>query len=264
MEFDFVESATGDGPVLLFLPGSYSTHTAWRAVQASLTGAYRMVTTSLPSYGGTPETRGDPINDLECITGFVAEVVARIGEPVHMVGHSYGGLNIYASVLSGVVSPESIVTFEGNPIYSRHPTTPYPWTDAVLEMKNSFEAAVLADDIDAAGLIIDYWGKPGMFKAMPEPFVAFCRSKAFTNLLDWRQTSLFTPYFSEYARLDMPCTVARGELANQAIIDVSDEIVANAKNAVLHVEPGAGHFLISTHPEACAALIDRHMAQFAA
>ncbi|MGB0504769.1 MAG: alpha/beta fold hydrolase [Pikeienuella sp.] len=262
MDFDFFESGTGDGPALLFIPGSYSAHTAWRAVQASLTGSYRMITTSLPGYGGTPEIRDDRIDDLSAVTDFIAEVVARVGEPVHMIGHSYGGMNIYASVLTGAVSPESIVTFEGNPIYSRHADTPYPWVQETMEMKDGFEAAVLAGDPDAAGLIIDYWGAPGMFKSMPEPFAEFCRSKTFTNLLDWRQAFLFRPYFSEFARLDKPCTVARGALANQAIIDVSDEIVANAKNAVLHVEPGAGHFLISTHPAECAALIDQHMAQF--
>jgi pimeloyl-ACP methyl ester carboxylesterase len=257
MKYDFIDSGTG--PALLFLPGSFSSHTAWKGVQKALRGNYRMVTTSLPGYGGTPEIRSDTDDYIELATDFVAEVVARIGGPVHMIGHSYGGLSIYASVLSGKVKPESIVTFEGNPVFSKRAEGSFSWTQNLLSMFNEFEAAVLAGDPDAAGIIIDFWSKPGMFKSMPTAFVEFCRSKAPTNLLDWRTAIGFTPSFSAYECLDMPTTVVHGELANQAMVDVSDQIVANARNAVLHVEPGAGHFLISTHPEACAAVIDSHM-----
>ena len=125
MDFDFIDDGTG--PALLFLPGSFSAYAAWKGVQKALKGTYRLVTTSLPGYGDTPEIRDATTDNIERVTDFVAEVVARSGAPVHMVGHSYGGLVIYASVLSGKVTPESIVTFEGNPVFSRHTGGPFPW-----------------------------------------------------------------------------------------------------------------------------------------
>ena len=257
MKFDFFE--TGTGPALLFLPGSFSTHAAWRAVQNELNGEYRMITTSLPGYGGTPEIRDDKTNNMELVTDFVAEVVARIEEPVHLIGHSYGGMNAYAATLCGKVNPKSIVTFEGNPIFSKHPAKPFAWTQSVRNTMRAFEEAVITGNANAAGIVIDFWSHSGMFQSMPAQVADYCRSKVQTNLWDWRHASSFTPEFSAYERLDMPCTVVRGELCNQAMRDVSDEIVANAQSAVLHIEPNAGHFLISTHPKACATVIDGHM-----
>ncbi len=126
-----------------------------------------------------------------------------------------------------------------------------------------FRAAIEVDDPEAAGIIIDFWSHPGNFGSMSKSFRAFCRTKAATNLLDWQVAADFAFDFEDFVRLDMPCTVARGEMANQAIVDVSDHIAANARNATLHVEPGAGHFLISTHPAECAAIIERHLHDFA-
>lgn len=262
MEFDFIDAGTG--PALLFLPGSYSSHSAWRGMQTALKGSYRTITTSLPGYGATPEIRTGDAGDIDLITDFVAEVVHRVGEPVHLIGHSYGGLAVYASVISNKVKPLSIVTFEGNPVYCRNGTTPFPWSQDMIDMKARFRAAIKAADPEAAGVIIDFWSHSGNFKSMPETFRAFCQTKASTNLLDWEAGTNFTADLADFKCLEMPCTVARGELANQAIIDISDQIVAHAQDAALHVEPGAGHFLISTHPAECAAVIDRHMQAFAA
>lgn len=261
MEFDFTD--TGTGPAVLFLPGSYSSHSAWRGVQKALNGSYRTISTSLPGYGDTPEIRPIDVKDVALITDFVAEVVEKVGEPVHMVGHSFGGLSLYASVLAGKVKPLSIVTFEGNPVFCRTGDDPFHWADGMIDMKARFRAAIDAGDPEAAGVIIDFWSHPGNFKSTPGSFRAFCQTKAATNLLAWEAGTGFAADFTDFKCLDMPCTVARGGLANPAIIDVSEQIVANARNATLHVEPGAGHFLISTHPAECAAVIDRHMQQFA-
>ena len=48
---------TGDGPTIVFVPGSCSTGAAWRPVMTALGGGFRYVTTSLLGYGGTAERR---------------------------------------------------------------------------------------------------------------------------------------------------------------------------------------------------------------
>ena len=50
--FDFHDSDPGgNGPVVLFVPGSFSTPAAWRPVQKFLPPEYRCVSTSLLGYG---------------------------------------------------------------------------------------------------------------------------------------------------------------------------------------------------------------------
>ena len=261
MDFDFTD--TGTGPVLLFLPGSYSTHAVWKGVQNALTGSYRVVTTSLPGYGGTPEIRADTVRDMAQMVAFVVNVIDRIGAPVHLVGHSYGGLVAFAADLSDRVTPLSVMTFEGNPVFSRHSGDERPWMAEVLRINARFEDAFAAAAPDAAEIIIDYWGQPGMFAALPSQIQDYCRATAGTNILDWRCASGFRPHVADYAAIDMPCSIVRGQFANPAIIDISAEIARHVPNARSHVVPGSGHFLISTHPAECAGIIDRHMADFA-
>ncbi|MFT5639746.1 MAG: pimeloyl-ACP methyl ester carboxylesterase [Paracoccaceae bacterium] len=118
------------------------------------------------------------------MTDFVARVVAQIGAPVHLVGHSYGGLNVLAAALSGRVKPLSLITFEANPIYAQPETGEFSWSQSMLEMAAGFETAYASNDLDAAGIIIDFWGGAGTFKNMPAQFQDYCRSVVYTNILD--------------------------------------------------------------------------------
>lgn len=262
MRFDFKDSGTG--PVLLFVPGSYSNYSAWKNILQELNNSYRMIAISLPGYGGTPEIRDDIVNDMSAMSGFIAEVVDHIGEPVHLIGHSYGGLVAYAATLDKSINPLSLITFEGNPIYSRHPDAQYPWLAGTLDMTHRFEAAYAAGDPDAAAIIIDFWGKKGDFQAMPERFRDYCRSTVYTNILDWRTATGFKPFFSEFSAVDVPCSIVRGEYANQAIVDLSAAIAHEVPDNNLHIVEGSGHFLISTHPGECAKIIDDHMTAYGA
>ncbi len=254
---DYID--VGTGPALLLLPGSYSTHAAWKGIQAALKGNYRLISTSLPGYGGTAEVRPDDVADTDLMAEFVARVVERIGEPVHLVGHSWGGLIAYATALGGKTDLLSLVTFEGNPVYSQTGAPDLPWLADVHETLRRFRAACADGDPDAAGIIIDFWGQPGLFDAMPPRIQDYCRSRVATNLLDWQCAEGFTPPISAYATLDVPCTVVRGERANPAIADISVRIAAAVPNSAAHVVKGAGHFLITTHPGPCASIIDGHI-----
>ena len=165
MQFEFKD--TGTGPALLFIPGSYSNYSAWKNIQQELENSYRMISISLPGYGATPEIRDEATADMAAMAAFVGDVVEHIGEPVHLIGHSYGGLVAFAATLTKSVKPLSLITFEGNPIFACHPDFDYPWLAGTLDMVERFEQAYATGDPDAAGIVIDFWGREGEFKAMP-------------------------------------------------------------------------------------------------
>jgi pimeloyl-ACP methyl ester carboxylesterase len=258
MDFDFTDD--GVGPTLLFLPGSYSVQSAWKGVTKALNGRYRVITTSLPGYGGSKEVRPDDVADMAEMERFVVKVIAHAGAPVHLIGHSYGGLNAFAATISRQAQPLSLITFEGNPIYTRNRDGEPNWRSDMLATNRRFENAVKAGDPDAAAIIIDYWGGLGVFVSLPSHVQEFCRAAAPVNVLDWRSASGFQPFFEDYAAIDVPVTIVRGALANQAMVDISARIAKYIPKGKLEVVDGAGHFLISTHPAECAAIIDRHMA----
>jgi pimeloyl-ACP methyl ester carboxylesterase len=257
MEFDLVES--GQGPAILMLPGSYATPAAWKGITNALKCPFRILSTSLPGYGTTSEVRPDENPDIDRLVEFVGQVVDAVGEPVHVVGHSWGAQLVLAAVLADRIRPLSVVCFEANPIFAHPSDGPFPWRNDIEAMVEHFEVALAEGNPDAASIIIDFYSRPGTFLAMPENVRAFCRATAKTNLRDWHSAATFTPPFKAFAAVDIPVTLVRGGQTPAPIVDVTRQLVANIPNANERVVAGADHFLISTHPAACAEVIEAHI-----
>ncbi len=73
---DYTES--GDGPAVLFIPGSFSTPAAWTNIQKLLPQKFRCVGTSLCGYGSTEETRSLEDLGMEHLIRNMEEVVKRL------------------------------------------------------------------------------------------------------------------------------------------------------------------------------------------
>lgn len=250
---DYVE--TGDGAPVLFLPGSYSTYASWRGIQKRLPPRYRMVGTSLLGYGATQETRTTDDHGMEHELRVVEAVAAEIGEPVHLVGHSFGGQVALAAALAGAVDALSIATFEANPFHPVRERGRTALADSTRLMSQEFEAALRAGERDAPARIIDFWGGDGYFAAMPEAVQEYCRSTAEANVLDWRTAFSYEAPLSEYANLHVPVLLVRGGRANPLMVEITDALAGSLPTVRTAVVDGAGHFLNTSHAEACSRLL---------
>lgn len=270
---DLVEAGalTPDAPVVLFVPGSYSTPAAWRGIQKRLAPRWRLVATSILGYGATRETRrpGDLAMDHE--VAVLAEVGRRIGRPVHLVGHSFGATVALAAALARALEVASIATFEANPIdvirgdgvradaaRNADGRDLYALTRA---MCREFEAAIDAGEGDAAGRVIDFWGGPGAFQAMPEAVRDYCRQTVSANRLDWHTCFGFDAGEAAYRALACPVLLVRGGNANDQMVAITGRLAGWLPNARTEVVEGAGHFLITSHAEACARLLTEFLDQ---
>jgi len=254
---DFVE--TGSGPTLLFIPGSFSTHAAWRPVQKWLAPAYRIVGTSLCGYGATSETRTREDFGMQHELRIIEHVARSIGGPVHLVGHSFGGTVALAAALANSIDVASLAIFEANPlslIRDRSRETHY---QDVLTLSHEFRDAVDAGKTDAAAIIIDFWGGRDTFASMPEVVRNYCRQTAPTNVLDWQTDFSFEASLHDYASLDIPVLLVRGALANPAMVAMTDMLQQALPHVHGAVVEDAGHFLIATHARECAALVTRFL-----
>ncbi len=249
---DFVIS--GEGPALLFLPGSFSTPAAWRPLQKLLPGGWCLAGTSLCGYGATAERRHVADVAMAHEVAVVREAALRLKRPVHLVGHSFGGTVALAAALSGAVEVASLALFEANPLALLRTGHPALHAEA-LDLSRRFAAAVAAGDPGAPGLVIDYWGQTGSFAALPAAVQDYCRLTAPANVLDWPCCLGFQAGPVDYAGLEVPVLLARGALANPAMVAITDALAASLPNRRTAVVADAGHFLISSHPAACAALL---------
>ena len=102
----------GTGTTLVLVPGSCSTGAAWRPVIANWNSEIRCVTTSLLGYGGTAERRTARDPSISHEAEMLESVIRRAGGPVHLVGHSFGGLVALAVALRKQVDLASLVVIE--------------------------------------------------------------------------------------------------------------------------------------------------------
>ena len=154
--------AGGDGPTMVLVPGSCSTGAAWRPVVASCNGEFRCVTTS---YRVTAEQRnaaaGDP--SIAHLAEVVESVVREAGEPVHLVGHSFGGLVSLAVALRKRVQLASIAMLEPPAIellWERGEDEHYRTFGRMAE---AYMAAFSGGERDAIAAMIDFYGGAGTF-----------------------------------------------------------------------------------------------------
>ncbi len=246
---------TGDGPAILFVPGSYSTSMSWNGMQKKLPQHYRFVGTSLCGYGGTEETRTIEDLDMEHQVRVIEAVARKIGGPVHMVGHSFGGAVALAAALAGAVEVISITTFEANPLKILCERGHAQMFEATQRVSTNFETAHHAGERDAAGRIIDFWGGKHSFRSMPDAVQNYCRATAYTNVLDWRTAFGFEAAMADYAQLTVPVLLVRGALANPVMVEITDALKDCLQDSRSAVVDGASHFLNTSHAEDCSRLL---------
>ncbi len=106
----------GEGPPILFVPGSVvAAELTWRR-QRELSRAWTTIFPNRPGFGGSPPL---PRNDFEAEAPLFAEL---LGDGAHLVGHSYGAvIALYAAalrpeaVLSLTVSEPGTLQLAGTP-----------------------------------------------------------------------------------------------------------------------------------------------------
>jgi pimeloyl-ACP methyl ester carboxylesterase len=248
------------GPVILFVPGSFSTPAAWRPIMKLLPG-HRFVATSLCGYGATDETRSSGDHDMAHEVRVIGAVAAQIGRPVHLVGHSFGGSVAFAAALAGAVDVLSITTFEANPLDLMRVAGRDDQSIETRRMSDTYEAALAAGEVNAPRRIIDFWGGDGAYDSFPDAVQDYCRQTAYANVLDWHTCFGFDAPPQDYAGLDVPALLVRGGLCNPVIVTITDMLAASIPGARTEVVDGAGHFLISSHPQDCAALLTEFLDQ---
>ena len=249
---DLVTSGTGHN--ILFVPGSFSTPAAWKSVQEKLPQKYRFLTTSLCGYGKTAETRALDDYFIDHEIDVLNNIIDQIQEPVHLVGHSFGGVVCFAAALIGKAEIKSVTTYEANPVGLLKSSSKQGYR-TLNAIRKKFETEYFSGELGAARIVIDYWGGEGSFASMPTEVQDYCKSTTFANVLDWRTGFSFLKSKKDYQNLSLPCLIIRGERANFEMIEITNALSNSIPNSKTAIVSEANHFLITSHPTACANLL---------
>jgi pimeloyl-ACP methyl ester carboxylesterase len=148
---DLSVRVTGDGAPLVLVHGALDGMNSFAFVEPTLTERWRVWTYDRRGRGGSGDADGDYVLQLEA--GDLRAIVESIGEPTHVIGHSYGALVAMRAALDGLPM-RSLVLYEppinGDAVH-----------DATVEEIERLVAAERPDDVirmmarDLAGVTDD-------------------------------------------------------------------------------------------------------------
>ncbi|MEA3008392.1 MAG: hypothetical protein QOJ91_84 [Sphingomonadales bacterium] len=247
----------GQGPTIVFVPGSCSTGAAWRAVIAALQGDFRTITTSLPGYGGSAERRSETDGSIGPVASAIEAVVRRAGTAVHLVGHSFGGEAGLAVALRGRVPLASLSILEAPApgiLRAFGRTGPF---DRFRAMTDTYFHHFQSGDAEAIGAMIDFYGGAGTWASWPAAVRIYAAQTTPTNIRDWKSAYALEYSAAALADLDLPVLVAVGERSHPAVREANSLIAEAIPGSTSATIAGAAHFMTATHPVEVASLIVR-------
>jgi pimeloyl-ACP methyl ester carboxylesterase len=256
---DIEYAERGQGPALLFVPGSFGTGAGWKPVMDKLGEGYRFVTTSLLGYGTTAERR--PLGNATTAqqTEVLDAVFERIGTPVHVVAHSYGGLSALAHVLHGKHKAASLTLIEANPLGILRTAGEEADYSMLGAMTQVYFAEFEAGKPDAVRHVIDFYGGAGAFDAFPQKVRDYVIATTPSNIRDWSSGTPFAPPLTDYGKIAAPTLVIRGGNSHPAMMRIAELLAAHIPKARLATIDAGSHFLPATHPTEVANLLVAHV-----
>jgi pimeloyl-ACP methyl ester carboxylesterase len=253
---DYDES--GEGPTIVLVPGSCSTGVAWRPIVSQWKDSFRCVTTSLLGYGGTAERRTDLDVDISHEAAILEAVIRRAACPVHLVGHSFGGLTALAVALRNKVPLLSLSILEAPaPEILRH-MGEHQHYGAFREMSDAYFRTFHAGEKAAIEQMIDFYGGAGTFAGWPQRVRDYAVETTPVNILDWKTAYGFLPTSASLASIEVPTLVLWGGKSHPAI-QRANELLARFTNAKVVTISQAAHFMISTHAKEVADVLAQHV-----
>jgi len=187
-------------------------------------------------------------------------VVASARGPVHLVGHSFGGLAALAVALRKRVPLLSLAIIEApSPSVLQH-FGEFQHYCAFRRMTAAYLAEFEAGDRTAIGSMIDFYGGPGTFAGWPERVREYAIQTTAVNLLDWETAYGFALSSETLAKVSVPALVIRGGESHPAVQRGNELLARNLARGSLSTLADAAHFMITTHPRRVAEMIAGHVA----
>ena len=248
----------GEGSPIVFVHGSFSNASAWRPIWKHLPPKFHVLAPNLWACGGTSDwpSEGTPTISLQAY--LVQKVIDTIGQPVHLVGHSHGGIVALATALSNPQTVRSLVLLDplvANVLPLAGESDAY---DALRLFHAEYVEAYEAGMDEAGARVVDYWTGQGTFAALPGRFRAHIAATTELNIKDWEANWAFQPDSEELGRLEVPSLLVWGAAGNPIAGVIGRSLERLLGSARLMTLEGASHLMIATHAKTIAELVLTH------
>lgn len=249
---EYHEQGTGEPVLLLHSSGASSSQ--WRALAERLSARYRVVAPDLYGYGATAHWPGRGAFSLAHEAEIVHALLGHVGEPAHLVGHSYGG-----AVALRVARLRSALL--------RSLTVIEPVAFHLLEDRSEITAVAArvaqcvacGDYLGGFGSFFDYWCGPGSWDATPAAKRDAMAARLAKVALDFHATLNEPARLEDFGGLPLPTLVLQGACSPLPTRRICEQLARVLPESQLATIEGAGHMAPLTHRDSVNALIAAHV-----
>ena len=250
----------GAGPGVVCIHSNASSSAQWRGLMDLLSASHRVIAVDSYGSGKSPDWHSQNEISLRDEVDFIDPILASAGEPLSLVGHSYGAAVALLAALANPKRIRSIALFEPT-LFSLvdAQTDPPNGADGIRNAVAAAGAALDAGNPDEAAMhFIDFWMGPGSWDATPlqrKPAIA----GSVINVRRWSH-ALFTEVTpaQAFSALNIPVLYMLGGASPESSHAVARALVPVLPCVRVVEFPGLGHMAPVTHPE----LINVEIAKF--
>jgi lipase len=235
----------GGGASVVFLHSGVGSAGEWRGVFELWPEGHRLVAVDAYGGGAGPGVAGG--RRLDDYADQVLSVVEHVGEPIHLVGFSWGGataLHVGATA-SPVLASLTVIEPEA---YSLLRASPGPAFAAISELRDRWQDHVRAGRwYEAFEEFIDFYNGPGTFARWPasrrDRFLDIQRARG--DLWDVLFEAPLTA--STLREIALPVHVVEGSATSVVDHTICDLVRQNVPHTEHTLIDGAGHMIPLTH-----------------
>lgn len=254
---------SGSGTPVLALHSSGASGLQWKNLNDHLRGRYRMIAPDLPGYGATPAWPGTGAASVEAEARNIARLIRAAGEPVHLVGHSWGGA---LAIKIAMALPE----------WTRSLTLIEPAIFHLLrDAENGADRALFAEIAALAGIVsasaadghaeqgmarfIDYWNGDDAWANTNPRLRNALRGQLGPVINNFAAGFNETWALSAARAITCPTLMVMGMESVPLAQRVTEMLAETIPSSRLAMIPGAGHMAPLTDPHIVDPLIGSHL-----
>ena len=258
-----VRSAGAGSPVIL-LHSSASSSAQWRDAMVELAPVHRVQAPDFPGYGKSQAWSGSTPRTLKADAEIVSALVHDCHEPIHLVGHSYGGAVALWYALRHPSKVKSLSLIE--PVAFNVLRCGGRARRALfgeIEQVASVIVTALARGDHWAGMahFVDYWNGSGAWDRMPEERKILVASQIENIAQEFGAVFEDGLSAAAYERLHVPTVVVRGDQSRAPAMSVAASLARAIPTATLQTVEGAGHMLPLTHKTQVNNVVMQHISR---
>ncbi len=256
MNIDNYFEEQGSGTPIVFIHGSYANTSTWKKMVEKLAVNHHCIAIKLPGHGGTPEPEDFSCPSLATELSIIEQVVNKLTcQPIHLVGHSFGGVIALAQVLTNRLSVAKMTLFEPVAVWVLKRIDDQIMYLSVQDFLVKYRHAVANNTPYACGKVIDFWGGKGLFSSLPEFIKANMVPLINNNIRHWDIDANISNNLTDLQQCTVPTRLVYGDKSSTVAHAICHHLGKQMPNGRIFVIKGASHFLVTSHVDECLAVL---------